>query len=108
MQSGIPLVSAALKGGLYPVVADTANARLQAGRADSRRTSRLAPTAHRSWNWAIEVIFLPSRARPTGFDEIAIPPIAPAVANAIATLTGERLRRMPFSKLGYDLAPTRT
>ena len=52
---------------------------------------------------AIEVTFLPSGARPTGFGEIAIPPIAPAVANAIAALTGERLRRMPFVKGGYDL-----
>jgi isoquinoline 1-oxidoreductase beta subunit len=58
--------------------------------------NREAPTA-------IDVTFLASRARPTGFGEIAIPPIAPAVANAIAALTGERLRRMPFSKLGYDL-----
>ncbi len=56
---------------------------------------------------AIDVTFLQSHARPTGFGEIALPPIAPAVANAIAALTDDRIRRMPFSKLGYDLAPTR-
>jgi isoquinoline 1-oxidoreductase beta subunit len=48
-------------------------------------------------------VFLPSRARPTGFGEIAIPPIAPAVANAIAALTGDRLRVMPFAQAGYRL-----
>jgi isoquinoline 1-oxidoreductase beta subunit len=56
---------------------------------------------------AIDVTFVASRQRPSGFGEIAIPPIAPAVANAIASLTGERIRRMPFAKLGYDLGVAR-
>jgi isoquinoline 1-oxidoreductase beta subunit len=33
--------------------------------------------------------------------EPAFPAMAPAVANAIFAATGERLRAMPFSKLGY-------
>jgi isoquinoline 1-oxidoreductase beta subunit len=36
--------------------------------------------------------------------EIALPPVAPAVANAIAALTGVRLRETPFSRAGYSLA----
>jgi isoquinoline 1-oxidoreductase alpha subunit len=53
----------------------------------------------------IEVVILPSRARPTGMGEIAIPPIAPAGANAMAALTGSRIRHTPFAREGYDLAP---
>jgi isoquinoline 1-oxidoreductase subunit beta len=51
----------------------------------------------------IDVQVLASLASPSGFGEIAIPPIAAAVANAVAALTGERIRRMPFTKLGYSL-----
>jgi isoquinoline 1-oxidoreductase beta subunit len=50
------------------------------------------------------VHFVPSRLRPTGFGEPPLPPIAPAQANAIAALTGERIRVMPFVKAGYTLA----
>jgi len=56
---------------------------------------------------SIDVMFVPSRVRPTGFGEIAVPPIAPAIANGIAAATGERLRRMPFTRLGYDLGVAR-
>jgi isoquinoline 1-oxidoreductase subunit beta len=52
---------------------------------------------------AIDVHILASRERPTGFGEPPVPPLAPAVANAIAALTGERLRQMPFARLGWSL-----
>jgi isoquinoline 1-oxidoreductase beta subunit len=51
----------------------------------------------------IEAHFIPSRLRPTGFGEPPLPPIAPAVANAIAALTGERIKLMPFIKAGFTL-----
>jgi isoquinoline 1-oxidoreductase beta subunit len=57
---------------------------------------------------AIEVVVLPSTARPTGIGEIGIPPIAPAVASAIAALTGTRIRQMPFIRTGFDLGPGRS
>jgi isoquinoline 1-oxidoreductase subunit beta len=53
---------------------------------------------------AIAVSFVPSRVHPTGFGEIALPPIAPAVANALAALTGRRLRQMPFTAAGVELS----
>ena len=44
----------------------------------------------------IEVHFVSSSEAPTGVGEISVPPIAPAVANALFVATGQRLRSMPF------------
>lgn len=45
----------------------------------------------------VEVHIVPSAAPPTGIGEPGVPPLAPAVANAIAAATGKRLRRLPFN-----------
>jgi Aerobic-type carbon monoxide dehydrogenase, large subunit CoxL/CutL homologs len=52
----------------------------------------------------IEVHIVPSNVRPTGYGEIALPPVAPAIANAIFQATGKRIRRLPFSAGGWQLA----
>jgi isoquinoline 1-oxidoreductase subunit beta len=44
----------------------------------------------------IEVHIVPSTAHPEGIGEPGTPPIAPAVANALAALTGQRLRALPL------------
>lgn len=45
----------------------------------------------------VEVHIVPSSAAPTGIGEPGVPPLAPAVANAIAAATGRFLHRMPFN-----------
>jgi isoquinoline 1-oxidoreductase beta subunit len=47
----------------------------------------------------VEVHIVPSQAAPTGVGEPGVPPIAPAVANALFHLTGRRVRRLPFARL---------
>ncbi len=44
----------------------------------------------------VEAHIVPSTAKPGGVGEPGVPPIAPAVANAIAALTGHRLRDLPL------------
>ena len=44
----------------------------------------------------IAVHIVPRNDPPKGMGEPGVPPLAPAFANAIAKLTGQRLREMPF------------
>lgn len=46
---------------------------------------------------AVDVHILPSEHPPTGVGEPGVPPIAPAVANAVFKLTGARIRDLPFT-----------
>ena len=44
----------------------------------------------------IEVVIIDSGTKPTGVGEPGLPPIAPAVANAVYKATGQRLRSLPL------------
>ena len=41
-----------------------------------------------------------SSADPTGVGEPGVPPLAPAVADALAKLGGQRVRRLPLARSG--------
>ena len=45
----------------------------------------------------VEVHLVPSDEKPGGVGEVGVPPVAPAVANAFAALTGKRIRALPIA-----------
>ncbi|MCC6669439.1 MAG: xanthine dehydrogenase family protein molybdopterin-binding subunit [Planctomycetes bacterium] len=51
---------------------------------------------------AVDVHVVPSEAQPTGIGEPGVPPVAPALCNALFRLTGRRIRRLPIRR--EDLA----
>ena len=50
----------------------------------------------------IDVAVMPSGDAPGGIGEVGTPLVAPALANAVARLTGQRVRSLPFSAAGVN------
>jgi isoquinoline 1-oxidoreductase subunit beta len=44
----------------------------------------------------IDVYIVPSEERPTGAGELSVPPVTPALCNALFAATGKRIRRLPI------------
>jgi isoquinoline 1-oxidoreductase beta subunit len=66
------------------------------GRVDQRNFNDY-PSLRLAESPRIDVHIVPSTNPPTGAGEPGVPPIAPAVANALAALTGRPVRRLPLS-----------
>jgi isoquinoline 1-oxidoreductase beta subunit len=48
----------------------------------------------------IHVEIISSEAAPGGVGEPGVPPVAPAIANAVFALTGKRIRDLPLDRAG--------
>ena len=81
-------------GALYYGEVDIKDGRAVQRNFDTYRTLRIHEMP------AVEVHIVPSTAAPTGVGEPGVPPLAPAVANAIARLGGPRVRRLPLARQG--------
>jgi isoquinoline 1-oxidoreductase beta subunit len=81
-----------LGGGLWSEIT-LVQGRVQQSNFDTYRPLRIEEMPQ------VEVYIVPSAAPPTGVGEPGVPPIAPAVANALFHLTGRRVRRLPLARL---------
>jgi isoquinoline 1-oxidoreductase beta subunit len=72
---------------------------LQEGRVEQRNFDGYTPPYIVDAPVNVDVHIVPSTDAPTGCGEPPVPVISPAVANALARLTGKRYRSLPLASL---------
>jgi isoquinoline 1-oxidoreductase beta subunit len=93
----IPVVRAQMEGGVMFALTATLYGRVDLKNGEVQQSNfHDYPILRMDEAPEVEVVIIESDDDPTGVGEPGVPPLAPAVANAVFAATGQRLRALPL------------